>query len=124
VRVPPSGPIGLPQPTGFVNDFANVVGAAQRARIEAVARQVRERAGGEIAVVTLTDIGARAAGDVALQIGRQWKVGSNAAVGDRTRNTGSSSCSVPKETSSTGAESSSSPRGRGPKGSSPTPRPG
>jgi uncharacterized protein len=102
VRVPPSGPIGLPQPTGFVNDFANVVGAAQRARIEAVARQVRDRAGGEIAVVTLTDIGARAAGDVALQIGRDWKVGSNAAVGARTRNTGLVVLLVPKETSSDG----------------------
>jgi uncharacterized protein len=102
VRVPASGPIGLPQPTGFVNDFAGVVPPDQRARIEAVAEQVRARAGGEIAVVTIADIGARDAGDVALQIGREWKVGRNARVGDSTRNTGLVVLLVPKETSSDG----------------------
>ena len=62
----------IPSPTGQVNDFANVVPAAQRARIEAIARQVRERSRGEIAVVTLADIGPREAGDVALQMRPPW----------------------------------------------------
>lgn len=93
-------PLAIPAPTGLLNDFANVVSAEQRTRIEAVARQVRERSGGEIAVVTLTDVGAREASDVALQIGREWKVGRNARIGDSTRNAGVVVLLVPKETSS------------------------
>lgn len=95
-------PVAVPAPTGQVNDFAGVIPAGQRARMEAVARQVRERSGGEIAVVTLRDIGARNSADVALQIGREWKVGANAAIGDRTRNTGVVVLLVPKETSGDG----------------------
>lgn len=95
-------PLAIPAPTGMVNDFAAVLAPGQRARIEGIARQVREKSGGEIAVVTLRDIGPRDAGDVALQIGREWKVGRNAAIGDSTRNTGLVVLLVPKETSSDG----------------------
>lgn len=95
-------PLALPAPTGLVNDFANVIPAAQRARMEAIAQQVRDRSGGEIAVVTLRDLGGRAASDVALQIGREWKVGRAAAIGDSTRNSGVVVLLVPKETSSDG----------------------
>jgi uncharacterized protein len=95
-------PLTIPSPAGQVNDFAGVMPAEQRARLEAIARQVRDRSGGEIAVVTLTDIGPREAGDVALQIGREWKVGAATAVGDRTRNTGVVVLLVPKETSTDG----------------------
>ena len=41
---------------------------------------LRERSGGEIAVVTLADIGDRDVADVALTIGRQWKVGAKAEI--------------------------------------------
>jgi uncharacterized protein len=40
--------------------------------------------------------------DVALRIGREWKVGSLAAIGDRSRNAGTVILVVPKETSSDG----------------------
>ena len=92
----------IPAPRGMVNDFANVIPPEQAARIEALANEVRAKSGGEIAVVTLSDIGARDVGDVALRIGREWKVGAAAKIGDATRNAGVVILVVPKETSSDG----------------------
>jgi len=77
-----------PRPTGFVTDVAGVVGAPEKARIEARIQLLRERTGAEIAVVTLPTIGDRAAVDVAVAIGRAWGVGAAAAVGDARRNAG------------------------------------
>src|SRR5437016_10816056 len=56
--------------------------------MEAVIAEVRAKSRGEIAVVTLSDLGNRAASDVALQIGRQWGVGAKAAAGDPAKNLG------------------------------------
>ena len=95
------GPV-IPAPRGMVNDFANVIPPAQAARIEALANEVRAKSGGEIAVVTLADIGGRDEGDIALRIGREWKVGAATKIGDATRNTGVVILVVPKETSSDG----------------------
>lgn len=92
----------IPAPRGHVNDFAGVIGAERAARIERIVGDVRTKSGGEIAVVTLADIGDRDVGDIALRIGRQWKVGAAAEVGDRRRNTGLVILVVPKETSSDG----------------------
>src|SRR5947209_9217516 len=78
----------LPPPRGYVNDFAGVLDAASVSHMEAVVAQVREKSRGEIAVVTLPDIGDRAASDVALQIGRQWGVGAKGAAGDPAKNLG------------------------------------
>jgi uncharacterized protein len=96
------GKLELPAPRGMVNDFAQVIPPEQVARIEALTRAVRAASRGEIAVVTLADIGTRAPGDVALQIGREWKVGADAAIGDKARNAGVVLLLVPKETSSDG----------------------
>ncbi len=92
----------IPAPRGYVNDFAGVIAAENAARIERIIGDVRGKSGGEIAVVTLADIGDRDVGDVALQIGRQWKVGAAGEVGDQKRNTGLVILVVPKETSSDG----------------------
>jgi uncharacterized protein len=92
----------LPPPRGYVNDFAGVVGAERAARIERIIGDVRAKSGGEIVVVTLPDLGDREVGDMALRIGREWKVGAAAEVGDRKRNTGLVILVVPKETSSDG----------------------
>src|SRR5438067_13441279 len=56
--------------------------------MEAVIAEVRAKSRGEIAVVTLADIGDRAANDLALQIGRQWGVGAKGAAGDPAKNLG------------------------------------
>jgi len=94
--------IQVPPPRGLVNDFANVLSPAEEARIERIAQDVRDKSGGEIAVVTLPDIGQRDPGQVALQIGRDWRVGLDAQIGDQRRNAGVVILLVPRETSSTG----------------------
>src|SRR6058998_1182313 len=78
----------LPPPRGYVNDFAGVLDAASVSHMEAVIAEVKDKTRGEIAVVTLPDIGDRAASDVALQIGRQWGVGAKAEAGDPAKNLG------------------------------------
>jgi uncharacterized protein len=108
--------IQVPRPQGLVNDFANVLSAEQRARIERIAQDVRDKSGGEIAVVTLADIGERDPGDVALQIGRDWGVGLNAQIGDQRRNAGVVILLVPRETSSTGRGRLSIQTGQGAEG--------
>lgn len=96
-----SGP-QIPPPRGLVNDFASVLPATSAARIEQIAQDVRDKSGGEIAVVTLSDLAGRAPSDVALRIAREWKVGAAAAIGQRTRNAGVVILLVPKETSTDG----------------------
>ena len=80
--------VAVPAPRGFVNDFAEVIDSAAIVRMEATIREVREKTQGEIAVVTLTDVGNREASDVALQIGRQWGVGAKGEAGDPAKNLG------------------------------------
>jgi uncharacterized protein len=95
--------VTIPPPRGMVNDFANVIPAAQAARIERLAQFVRDKSRGEITVVTLPDIGTRDVGEQALRIGREWKVGANSQIGDAARNAGTVILLVPKETSSDGS---------------------
>jgi uncharacterized protein len=110
------GGLTIPPPRGFVNDFAGVLQPSAVETMEAIARTVRDRSGGEIAIVTLRDIGGREAADVALQIGRDWKVGANAAIGDARRNAGVVVLLVPKETSSDGSGQISIQVGEGAEG--------
>src|SRR4051812_9871360 len=78
----------LPQPVGYVNDFARILDAGTTARIEAIANDVKTKSGGEIVVVTLSDLGGRPIEEIATRIGREWKVGAAGNVGDRARNAG------------------------------------
>ncbi len=78
----------LPAPTGYVNDRAGVLDAGSVQAMTAVIDEVRQKSGGEIVVVTLPDLGGRAAIDVARDIGRQWGVGARGGAGDRARNAG------------------------------------
>ncbi len=80
--------IAIPAPRGYVNDFAGVLDAASVAHMEAVIAELREKTRGEIAVVTLRDLGDRATSDVAVQIGREWGVGAKGAAGDPAKNLG------------------------------------
>jgi uncharacterized protein len=78
----------IPAPNGYVNDFARVVDPASRNAMLAVINEVKQKSGGEIVVVTLTDLGGRPSITVARDIGRQWKVGAQGNAGDRARNAG------------------------------------
>jgi uncharacterized protein len=85
-----------------VNDFAHVIPADAAAHIEQIASDVRTKSRGEFTVVTLPDIGDYDVADVALKIGREWKVGKIGNPGDPTRNAGAVILVVPKETNSDG----------------------
>jgi len=105
----PSGVQLPPAPRGYgtntaevVVDAANVLLPSTVDQINRIAFDVHQKSGGEIAVVTLPDIGQRAPVDIALAIGRAWGVGANAAIGQRTRNAGAVILLVPKESNSTG----------------------
>jgi uncharacterized protein len=76
------------QPVGYVNDFASVIDRESAAKMEDLIQRLRAATGAEIAVVTLPSIGDREASEVALAIGRKWKVGSKAEIGDARRNAG------------------------------------
>jgi uncharacterized protein len=106
----------IPAPKGLVNDFAGVLDAATVARLEALAQKVREASQGEIAVVTLADIGNREAGDMALRIGRAWGVGAKGEAGDPAKNAGVVILLVPKESSKDGRGKISITTGRGVEG--------
>jgi uncharacterized protein len=112
-----------PAPRGYgtsaaeiVVDAAGVLPTQSVDRINRIAFDVHAKSGGEMAVVTLPDIGQRAPVDVALAIGRAWGVGANAAIGQRSRNAGVVILVVPKETSSTGQGSCFIGTGQGTEG--------
>ena len=80
--------VAVPPPSGYVNDFARILDSQSIRHMEAVITELREKTRGEIAVVTLPDIGDRQASDVAVQIGRQWGVGAKGEAGDPAKNLG------------------------------------
>jgi uncharacterized protein len=90
----------IPPPTGVVNDFAHVIDAATFERLTRIAEDVRAKSRGEMAVVTLPDLKGRDVQDVALRIGREWKVGKIGSPGDPTRNAGAVILLVPPEANS------------------------
>jgi len=53
-------------------------------------------------VVTLPDLGGRPVEEVSLRLGREWKIGADAKIGDAARNAGVVILIVPKETASDG----------------------
>ena len=94
--------VPLPAPTGYVNDFANVLQPDAKARLEDLARRVNAATRGDMVIVTLSDLGGRPVEEVSLRLGREWKVGAAASVGDAARNAGVIILVVPKETSADG----------------------
>ena len=114
----------VPAPTGYVNDFAHVLDAASVAHMEAVIAELREKTRGEIAVVTLPDIGDRAASDVAVQIGREWGVGATGQAGDPAKNLGIVILLVPRKDHTPGSGKIFIATGRGAEGFLPDSRVG
>ncbi len=65
----------LPAPTGFVNDYANVLDAATKARLEAIMINLKERANIEFAVVIVPTTGGQDIFDYTLAVARGWGIG-------------------------------------------------
>ena len=116
--------ISVPPPRGYVNDFAGVLDSASIRHMEAVITEVRAKTQGEIAVVTLADIGDRAASDVAVQIGRQWGVGAKGEAGDPAKNLGVLVLLVPRKNHRPGTGDVFIATGRGAEGFLPDARVG
>ena len=85
------------QPVGYVNDFASALDAESARRMEELIRRLVTAAGAEIAVVTLPSVGSYDPAQVALAIGRKWKVGAKAEIGDPRRNAGIVVLLVPRQ---------------------------
>jgi uncharacterized protein len=93
----------IPAPRGMLNDFAHLILPAQATRIEALANEVRAKSGGELAVVTLSDLSGNSARHIGMRIGVEWKVGAAPkSKDDRRANCGVVVLVVPKETSHDG----------------------
>lgn len=92
--------------------------------MEATLREVQLLTQGDIAVVTLPDLGGREVGDVALQIGRQWKLGGAGAAGDPSKNLGVVVLLVPKKNHQAGTGKVFIATGRGAEGFLPDARVG
>jgi uncharacterized protein len=116
--------LALPSPVGYVNDFAHVLDSATVDRMDALIAQVRDATHGDIAVVTLSDIGDREASDVALEIGRAWGVGAKAEVGNPANNLGVVVLLVPRQAHQPGSGHLFIATGRGAEGFLPDSRVG
>ncbi len=111
-----AGGLQIPDPVGLVNDFAHVLPAQTVDALTALAQAVRTHSPGEMAIVTLPDLHGQDVSEVALQIGRQWKVGNVGQPGDPNRNAGVVILIVPKETNSGGSGQCRVEVGRGAEG--------
>lgn len=66
----------LPKPTGYVSDFAHVLSAEDKERLEVLCTQVEQELGVQFALVTIDSLGDQPIRDFALELGRKWGVGS------------------------------------------------
>lgn len=66
----------LPQPVGFVNDFANVLDKQSKTRLDELVHRLKERSSIEFAVVTVETTGKQDIFDYSLALARSWGVGS------------------------------------------------
>ena len=66
----------LPPPTGFVNDYAQVIDPATASRMETMLTNLKQRAGIEFAVVTVKTTGDQDIFDYSLAVARGWGIGS------------------------------------------------
>ncbi|HEV2447306.1 MAG TPA: TPM domain-containing protein [Candidatus Sulfopaludibacter sp.] len=69
------------RPQGCVSDFASVVDAASKARIEAYCGEVEKAAGAEMALVTISSLEGEPVAEVAGAIFRAWGVGQRSKSG-------------------------------------------
>ncbi|MCD6115609.1 TPM domain-containing protein [bacterium] len=66
---------GNQEPRGFVNDFANVVSADYRTKIEALAREIKQKTGAELAVVTVRSLEGESIDTYTSALFQKWGIG-------------------------------------------------
>jgi uncharacterized protein len=75
VLIPQLGYADFPKPTGYVNDYAGVIQAGTRTKLEGVLQGVEKKTGVEIAVVTIPSLEERPIEDYAVDLYQQWGIG-------------------------------------------------
>jgi uncharacterized protein len=65
----------LPPPTGHVNDYANVIDADTKQRLETILENLKQRANTEFAIVTVKTTGDKDIFDYSLAVARGWGIG-------------------------------------------------
>lgn len=74
-RAQDAGQTPVPSPTGRVNDFAGVVDASVKERLEKMLANLKERGGIEFSIVLVKSTEGKKIFDYSLQFARQWKIG-------------------------------------------------
>lgn len=67
--------VKFPEPQGYVNDFANVIGARERAEITAICEDLEKLTGAEIAVVTMPSTSPHDVKAYAVKLLEKWGIG-------------------------------------------------
>jgi uncharacterized protein len=106
----------VPAPQGYVNDFAGAIDSRLEGVMAALITEVQQKTGGEIAIVTLSDLEGRESIDVARDIGRQWGVGAERTAGSRASNAGVVVLLVPGQRPGDGRADLAISTGRGAEG--------
>lgn len=70
-----TAPAALPQPTGYVNDFANVLDARTKAGLEGTLSSLEQKTGAEVAVVTVSSLDDTPIEDYAVKLFQTWGIG-------------------------------------------------
>lgn len=65
----------FPKPTGYVNDFANVVDVPTKNRLAAICAEVDKKTNAQIAVVTIQTLAGSPIEDYALHLFNEWGIG-------------------------------------------------
>jgi len=67
--------LSFPEPTGFVNDFANILSPAAEQSIASVIEALQEKTSAEVAVVTVQSLEGNDVNYYAVELGRAWGIG-------------------------------------------------
>lgn len=65
----------LPKRSGYVNDFADVIDSATKARLENILANLKQRAGIEFLIATVKTVGGEEIYDYSLRVADEWDVG-------------------------------------------------
>src|ERR1700754_238569 len=65
----------LPPPTGFVNDYANVLDGESKGRLESALKELRDKSDVEFALVTVETTGGQPIFDYSLAVAKGWGIG-------------------------------------------------
>ena len=71
----PADTVAIPAAVGHVNDFANVMDDASRAKLESFLAQVQEKTGAELAVLTVKNTGVDDPMDYKVKVFERWGLG-------------------------------------------------